>query len=865
MSVRTKLAVTTTGVLLLLLLALFAGGRPIIISSLRQAELDAAVRTLPLLDKSLLEEENRLKTLAQGWSSPDSPVAGFFCAETPPASAAWGDYLDSMKVDLVAAASPEGRLLAGGFRQWPDADIRPVPAALETHLAPNQPLRSGKPLPSSPALLLVEGIPMIVAVAPAGTGGVVLVGRSLTSPELKEQWSRLLAGLSAKATFGIRTGGTAMPAVSGTAVEGDVARSAGRLTVHPAGRQVLRATLPLQDVQGSPACALVATLPRTFSLQAEWALAGLTGLIATVGLLFVLVLFVLQSRIVLDPLSRLTEGIRSFHDGNPTGRRMAWTRADEFGVVAQEVDRMLEAIERNQAAVVESEQRNRALLTANPDAMAVLDGEGNFLDLHVTEQFAPLFSPEHMIGRRVDQIGLPPEAAARYLDAIARVLKTGDPEHFEYLRPKGAESFWGEARIVRMDRTRVLAIIRDITARKRAEEERTRMHEKMRQVQKLESLGVLASGVAHDFNNLLTIIVGYAELTKASLTENVRAMEMTDNIRDSAKRAAGLAKQMLAYAGQGGYELNRLDLNLLLGDMVPLLRASVSRLASLEFSGDPNLPDIDGDAIQLRQVVMNLAMNSSEAMQDHPGRIHVITRRIRLEKDQLAEYISGDPLVPGEYAEIRVEDSGCGMDAPTLARIFDPFFSTKAVGRGLGLSATLGIVRAHRGGICAHSTPGQGTLFSIVFPAAAPKIAAPPAPPRPPPAPAEDPNRPLVLVVDDEEDICRIATLMLRAAGYRVMAAHDGLDAIARFSQVKEDVQLVLMDVEMPGMNGVETFQTIRRSGSQVPIIVISGYGDTMIRDRFRHLDPAAFLFKPFTSDQLTAVVARTLATRTNA
>jgi signal transduction histidine kinase len=263
------------------------------------------------------------------------------------------------------------------------------------------------------------------------------------------------------------------------------------------------------------------------------------------------------------------------------------------------------------------------------------------------------------------------------------------------------------------------SILRDITERKRAEEQQRKLEAQMRQTHKLESLGVLAGGIAHDFKNLLLPILGNAHLAEAELVPDSPARRFIERVQTAALRASELANELLAYAGRGELAAQRLDLSQLLQEMAELLRTAISRNVELRHELPDSLPPIEGDPTQLRQVILNLIMNASEAIGDKRGVVTVGAGTIHADSGYLGETDLGSGLPEGSYVYLDVCDTGCGMGEETKAKIFDPFFTTKLTGRGLGLATLLGIVRAHRGTLKVESQPGQGTAFRLLFPCAA--------------------------------------------------------------------------------------------------------------------------------------------------
>ncbi|MBI2517510.1 MAG: PAS domain S-box protein [Opitutae bacterium] len=402
----------------------------------------------------------------------------------------------------------------------------------------------------------------------------------------------------------------------------------------------------------------------------------------------------------------------------------------------------------------------------------------------------------------------------------------------------------------------LLGVAVDITELRRAQDERRQIEVKLLGAQKLESLGVLAGGIAHDFNNLLTGILGNAGLARLDLPPGWRGGEYIDQIEKASLRAADLCKQMLAYSGKGRFVIQHLDFNDLLEDTTQLLQVSISKRASLRFNLARDLPSIQADATQLRQIVMNLVINASEALAERTGTISLTTGHLQADAAYLASTQYAGEITPGHYVFLEVGDDGIGMTRETLARIFDPFFTTKFTGRGLGLAAVLGIVRGHKGAIKVYSEPGRGTTFKLLFPASA----GAPQEIKPRPADAlgwRSSGR--VLIVDDEEAVSAVAASVLKVLGFMVDTAVDGHAALELFRATPDLFTLVLLDLTMPRMDGEETFRQLRQLRPDIRVILMSGFNKVDAINRFTGKGLAGFVQKPFEVDTLAAEMRRVL------
>ncbi len=370
---------------------------------------------------------------------------------------------------------------------------------------------------------------------------------------------------------------------------------------------------------------------------------------------------------------------------------------------------------------------------------------------------------------------------------------------------------------------------------------------------------MLAGGIAHDFNNLLMGVLGNADLALLQLPPEAPGREHVKKIVTAAMRAAELTNQMLAYSGKGRFVVEALNVNRIIEEMDHLLGTVLSKKTSLRFHLAPDLPMVEADASQLRQVVMNLLTNASEALGESSGTVLVTTGVMVADAAYLRGCTLSEELLPGRYVYLEVSDAGQGMDAATRARIFDPFFTTKFTGRGLGLAAVLGIVRGHRGGIKIYSEPGKGTTFTVLFPAGEGATAFPESTHEE--AGAVD-QAGLVLVVDDDPSVCDVARAMLEAAGFQVVVAADGREAVDLFRARAPEISLVLLDMTMPRMGGEEAFREIRRIRGDARVILSSGYNEQDATNHFAGKGLAGFIQKPYRVAALAAKVREALAPR---
>jgi len=369
------------------------------------------------------------------------------------------------------------------------------------------------------------------------------------------------------------------------------------------------------------------------------------------------------------------------------------------------------------------------------------------------------------------------------------------------------------------------------------------LQQQVEHVDRLESLGILAGGIAHDFNNILTAIIGNAGLAMRKVDAGLPAQKYLQGIEQASMQAAKLCKQMLAYSGKGSREIQPVDLSGLITDMRSLLEVSVDKRAVLKFDLCETLPVIDADITQIQQIIMNLVINGSEAMNKHSGTIAVSTGLLVVDEQYLQSALHTQEVSVGPFVYLTVSDTGCGMDAGIMKKIFDPFFTTKFTGRGLGMSAVLGIVHGHHGIVKIDSVLGQGTTFNMAFPISASH--APSADSQAYTA-ACNPVFGMVLVVDDEQSIREVAAVVLEEMGYMVALAIDGKDGVEVFRKHHKAIVGVILDMTMPRMDGKECYHELCKIDPDVRVILSSGYGEEDAVDRFQSMGLAGFIQKPY-------------------
>ena len=679
-------------------------------------------------------------------------------------------------------------------------------------------------------------------------------------------------------------------------------------------------------------------------------------------------------------------------DGTVSGYESSWKRRDGSTMSMREsatatrgpegrilyYDGTLEDIserKRAEEALLKSERENRAIVDSVPDLLFRVDREGVLLDFR-NPGGKPLFAqPETFLGKKLSDV-LPPDVTAAAMAEIGNVFATGAMATFEYNLTMGDDLRSYECRIVPLSGGEVLSVIRDVTERRRAEQEllklrkavdtsgecifmtdrngvisfinpeftrlygytaeevvgrvtprilksgemapreyerfwksilskqvvkdelvnrtkdgrlliieasinpildergeiagflaiqrditeRTRveahrldLERQLLHTQKLESLGLLAGGIAHDFNNLLTAMIGNMELALNRFPDP-SAKDRIEKALQATRRASDLTREMLAYSGKGRFVVTLVDINAVVRENLGLLRSSIPHTVSLSTSLPPGLPAAEADQAQVQQVVMNLITNASEAIGENPGMITVSSGVMECDRSYLALSRIDEKAPPGRYLYLDVSDTGAGMPEDVIARMFDPFFSTKSTGRGLGMSAVLGIVRGHGGAIMIESGVGKGTTVRILLPASDRLPAAEESAPRESARPS--PVSGTLLVVDDEEEVRELAKEFAAEIGFDALCAADGEEALGLFREHQEKIACVLLDLTMPKMDGAETFARLRQIRPDVRVLLSSGYDEQEVMKGHALTGLAGFIQKPYRLEQLREKIA---------
>jgi PAS domain S-box-containing protein len=512
---------------------------------------------------------------------------------------------------------------------------------------------------------------------------------------------------------------------------------------------------------------------------------------------------------------------------------------------------------KSEKALIESEQKYRELTDLLPQAVYEINLEGNvtFANRHACETSG--YSPEDVKnGLNVREIIIP-EDREKTMSNMREILISGKKIGYEYrsLRKDGTSfpviSYYSP--IIREGRhAGIRGIVVDITEQKKAEEERRKLEIQLLQAQKLESLGILAGGIAHDFNNILTGILGYADLAIMEAAKDSPVKEYIEQLVISSRRASELTKQMLAYSGMGKFLIKPINLSEVVKNISKLLEVSISKKCLLTLNLPEDIPLIEGDLIQIQQIIMNLTINASEAIGDNNGNITISTGEINYDKICVSG-IMAENLKEEDYVYLEIKDTGSGMTEDIQNKIFDPFFTTKFTGRGLGLAAVIGIVRGHHGTIKVSSRPCSGSIFTVFFPVS---------------EKFEINNikkdrinhiKDTVLVIDDEKTVLSVAEAMLKKLEFNVLTENDSRKTIDLFHKYKEKISFVLLDMTMPYMDGSEVFKQLKSIKPDVKVILTSGYNEQSAINHFTEKELAGFIQKPYSVEELKQIIEKVM------
>ena len=640
------------------------------------------------------------------------------------------------------------------------------------------------------------------------------------------------------------------------------------------GSNEFEAVIPIYDILGEEITSLSIRFPRSFASLTTLALGYLTVFVAVVGMIFIAPVFWLQSRIILDPLTRLEKQIQAigekYKDGNVD--YLNYTSDDEFGRVARSVDSLLQELNSKSKQISANAQRHKVLIAGMPDCLCIFHRDKTLVSVEKQPDNAPPI-PGLLERRSISSESFKDDSIVRFEKALDDVFENGEIRNVSLIcRDVSGVLRYFETRITRMDEERALVVFRDMTRDLANRKKREKLEARAGKAQQMSSLGNMAAGIAHDFNNVLTIIKNTLELEMGSGSSGGPKGEMAVAIKEAANRGCALVQELMTYAGQGTVNLRRMNPTGIITELTPLYKGVVQPSVNLELSQGDNLHDVMVDVDQFWKVIVNLVKNAAESIKSSHGYIKISTYNYELTRANAIKFFSGHTLEPDQGVVFEVADNGVGIPQEIVDRLFEPFFSTKAVSRGLGLATVFGIVESHNGGISIISHENIGTKFRVWLPAAEEEdiefVYADEALPEaegdetPTVGPGtitlrSGSGKPVVLIIDDDASIIKTTSLLLNKMGVDTLEANSRTEALARFRKYRKRINLVIMDAQLGNLDSVRLLATLRMNSDTLPVVVCSGHAREKVQKMFENSRIDGILIKPYTMVELKEMLSR--------
>ena len=856
-SIRTRYSLATAFFLLLALALFYIGGRIVLVHLVHDAERQVKEIGVDVSRLAYRRADAVRQAAADAFAAADGGrLDPAKCVET-------GGF------SLAAEFAADGKFADGSLRKA-DGESRPVSAE---ELAPYaealfrwvRTSASPEAHKTATGIVRVGGVSHFVAMVPAGEGGALMLGLPFDSTAFTLQVNDSLSGLEVRVTDRKAEISTRAPsAEKGRAPQTDgfgiVPMFSSALNFYSGGFWDLRANpfeavFTLRDIVGNAISMVTVSLPKSFASVTETAVGRLACFIAVGGILFVLPLFWFQSRVLLNPLTKMTKEVSELgrRNSDVDCPRLEWRGKDEFALLAASVNRMLETISARSVSIAQADARHQALIACLPDALAIFDPVGRVVAITKQPEGVdpiPGFTPGDVPDAAVFGQG-PVDGFLRTLGEIFRGRKVGKVE-LEASSVGGVRHF--DLRVTRMDEYFALAVVRDVTEEAAEHSLRLAAEARAHDSMKRESLIQLAAGIAHDMNNVLSIVLNAAESDGADSSGD--SSETLDTIREAVRRGSEMMRELRTFAGENRIHLVRVNPNLLFEDAKPLAEHTVGDNVIVSFEPGSGMPDVDADPGQFWKVFFNIIKNAGEAIGSRPGTIQVSVKPFAMTEALASGFISAAPLQPGAGVLFEIRDDGPGIPASLLPRLFDPFVSSKAIGRGLGLATVRTIVETHGGGISIDSQLDRGTVFHIFLPESK-LVPEPEQAGHAADAEAASPQKTgEVLVVDDDPGIRRTSAILLKGLGRTAYVAKDHHEALAVVRRRAESLGAIVLDADLGATDSVRLLSSLRTSAPGVPVVVSSGSSEESIRELFRVEPYDVFLAKPYTLAELKAALA---------
>ena len=618
------------------------------------------------------------------------------------------------------------------------------------------------------------------------------------------------------------------------------------------------AIFAIRDIAGNSITTVSVSLPKTFSGATRIAVGRLAVFVAVFGMFFVIPLFWAQNRLLMNPLSKMIQAIREMgeHSADIDCPRLEWKGKDEFAQLAESVNRMVEMIAAKTVSLANVEASHQALIDGVPDALAVFDLQGRLVSISKQPEGVPQL-PGFFPGEPPAAAVFGDETVRGFATALEEVFRTGEirKARLKVQRPIGVSNEVPtrhfEVRLTRLSERFALAIVRDVSAEVAEHKLRLAAEQRALDASKRESLTGFAAGIAHDMNNVLSVVLSAAEARDADPSGD--SLRTLNTIRDAVRKGSSMMRELRTFAGENRMTLMRAQPKLVLEDVRPLASRVVAKNVELTIESSADVPDVDIDPNQFWKVFFNIIKNASEAIGDRPGHIALDAVPFAMTEGDASDFLSEHPLSPGPGVLFRIADDGSGIPPDILGRLFDPYVSSKSLGRGLGLATVRTIVEAHGGGIRVKSKVDEGTTFLIYLPESKLPV---PAATEGSSAPEQSAPSGDVLVVDNDEPILKTSSILLKALKLTPHVARDRREALAVVRRYSSQLRAIILDAHLGGIDTVRLLGAFRIGAPNVPVIVASGSSDEEIEKMFRAHPYDAFLAKPYTLDELTRMLA---------
>lgn len=871
-SIRTRYSFATAFFLLFILGLFYIGGRVVLVHLMREAE--QQVREIGGdISRVAYRNANRVraetaKTLGPAVLRLTDELRPEAVLATPECAAA----------SLILGYSPAGDFVAGavrgrdGLAPVAGAELEPYAERIAGWFEAST---KGGDASRSVGIMQVGSLAHYVSLLRRDDGGFVILGAPFDSRVFSAEVNEGFTGLEIRVTN--RRGGVSVSrreaaGVARSDTRGDFGLSpmlSEALNFYSGGfwdigANPFEAVFAVRDIVGNAVTMITVSLPGTFASVTRSALGRLTFFIAIAGILLVLPIFWFQSRVLLNPLSRMTAEVAALGERNADTDcpRLEWDGKDEFALLALSVNRMLETISRRSLLVAQTEARQKAIIAAVPDSLAVFDRRARLVTIY--NESIPLACA--VPGQSFPDLVFGADGKRRFEAALEKVFETGVSSepirlglHHASWVPADAPSQFFDVRIVKMDEFFALASIREISDMVAEHRQLVAAREQLKESEKRESMSLLAAGIAHDVNNVLTII-GNTVATTWMTARDEHEREAMAAIHDALRRGALMMRELMDFAGESRTVLTRMKPATIIDDIRLLAARTVTSSILVSYEVGADLPEIDVDPNQFWKVIFNIVKNASEAIGAAGGHIVIRVTRHELTEEGLARFKAPQSLRPGPGVLFTISDDGPGISAELIGRLFDPYVSSKSVGRGLGLATVRSVVEAHGGGVSVSSVVDRGTVFSVFLPestvSAEPHAAAAEQRPAGEIAGAE------VLIVDDDQLIRRTSGILLKSMKVSVHAAADGEEALAVLRRHADTLLAVILDADLGGTSSARLLGKLRASAPKVGIIVSTGSAEGRIARLFAESPYDVFLQKPYTSGELKAALVKVAAAR---